>query len=54
MRQQVWRDLFNRAASPAGRRDYSLFGMGIQRVDAERLECNPRRFALCENQSGEG
>jgi hypothetical protein len=26
MRQQVWRD-------------YSLFGMGMQRVDAERLEC---------------
>jgi len=34
MRQQVWRDLFNRAASAAGPRDYSLFGMGMRRVDA--------------------
>jgi len=39
MRQQVWRDLFNRAASAALQRDYSLFGMGMQRVDAERMEC---------------
>jgi len=39
MQQQMWRDLFNRAASTAWRGDYSLFGMGMQRVDAERMEC---------------
>jgi len=38
MRQQVWRDLFNRVASAALQRDYSLLGTDMQRVNAERME----------------
>src|SRR6266542_2672713 len=43
----TWRELFTRASFLRGlligrghkQCDYSLFGMGMQRVDAERLEC---------------
>ncbi len=46
-RKVLWRELFTRAPFLIGlligqghkQVDYSLFGMGMQRDDAERLEC---------------